>query len=153
MALITWVYLLILLIAIGGTLYLRLRVRLWATVSWWRRGFYLLIAALTALVAWFYPATDVDGFVRNLFIFGMFLVFAFWPKGITPSAVIAGLGSSRPLGNLTGFTIEAVGPNQSRLLSQVGTIVVNRLKFSMPTTELMQELTKFVPEDQIHRQA
>jgi|GEM_PF-5231384 len=150
MALISWVYLVILVVALGTTIGLRFMVKLYAAVNWWRRGFYLLIAVLSGVIGWLTGPHDANGWMSNLFIIGMFIVFAFWPKGLSHQAVIAGLGSTRPLSAVTQVTLEAVGPAQSRMLTQVGTIVVSRLMFNQTTSELQQTLQPFFKSEQIH---
>ncbi|KRK74205.1 hypothetical protein [Lacticaseibacillus nasuensis] len=128
MNLLSWGYIAILLIALGVSLWLRHAIVFAARVRWGWRLFYLIGAALAGGLTWLTSGKFTD-LVSGGFIVGMFLVFAFWPRGLTNEALVNGLGTLRAYRVLTEVQLSA---NNSGTLvtAKVGavTVVTMRLR-------------------------
>lgn len=115
-------YIVILLLAIGIALWLRHSIVHPARPRWGWRWFYLVGAVLAAGLTW---ATSTKGsdLISGGFIVGMFLVFAFWPRGLTTTSLINGLGTLRAFSVLTEVNLAAQAGG-TMLTAKVGAVAV-----------------------------
>ncbi|WP_204122775.1 hypothetical protein [Lacticaseibacillus mingshuiensis] len=96
-----------------------------------RRGwriFYLVAAGLILAMTLVISKT-VDEYVSGFFICGMFLIFAFWQRGLTTSAVINGLGSVRAYRTFSAIRLQADGTSGTRMQAMVGSVTVVKMRF------------------------
>jgi glucan phosphoethanolaminetransferase (alkaline phosphatase superfamily) len=135
-------YLVILAIAIGVSLWLRLHLVFRARPRVITRSLYLA-AALVVAFATFWTTTTWAARIPGIFIAGMLLVFATWQRGLTTTSVVNGLASVRAYGNLTAIQLQAV-PAGATLTAMVGSMPVVRLQFKETPEVLAEFLRQYV---------
>lgn len=131
-------YIIIVIIALGVTIWFRTKIRIPAKPRWFWRGLYLVAAAMVAAVTYF-TANNFDGLISGGFIAAMFLVFALWQRGLTEDSVINGLGSVRQYRVLTAIQLQPMDDG-CLLAAMVGSVAVVRLKFNRPAAEVAKFL-------------
>lgn len=131
-------YIVIVMVALSVTIWFRTKITIPAKPRWFWRWFYLVAAAMVAAVTWL-TAGSFDNLVSGGFIAAMFLVFALWQRGLTPDAVINGLGSVRQYRVLTAIQLQPLDDG-CLLAAMVGSVAVVRLKFDRPVDEIAKFL-------------
>ncbi|WP_461213344.1 hypothetical protein [Lacticaseibacillus sp. GG6-2] len=121
-------YMLILIVAIGVSVWLRTQIVIPARPHWFWRWLFIVAAAMVAAATWVTSST-LDGYLTGLFICGMFLVFAAWRRGLTTVSVVNGLGSVRQYTNLSAIQLQQDGTG-CLLHAMVGASPIVRLRFA-----------------------
>ncbi len=130
----------ILVVAVGVSLWLRTQIVIVAKPRLFSRWLYIVAAALVAAWTWT-TSTGFEGYVTGGFICGMFLVFAAWRRGLTTVSVVNGLGSVRQYQNLSAIQLQQVGTG-CLLQAMVGASPIVRLRFNQSPEVLAAFLQK-----------
>jgi hypothetical protein len=144
-----WIYVITAVVAIVITVAVGIMVRMPSRIRWFRRVFFLVVAALFLAAALLMPL-NMHAKITGYFIAVLMGCFGLWRQGFTNWGIIAGLGATRVWGAITLIEVSANLTKHTTLVEAfVGSIRVSRLTFNQSATELAGFIEQVSPNTKV----
>lgn len=144
-----WIYIATAIVAVIVTGIAAFMVQVPSKIRWFRRGFFLLVAA-AFLIASIAMPLNTHAKVTGYFIAVLMACFGLWRQGLTNWGIIAGLGATRVWGTITTVELTHDDKHDVTVLEAfVGSIRVSRLRFSQSQAALGEFIKNKAPNTKL----